>query len=301
MNKTIKGTLLTIIGASCWGMCAVSGKYITGVKGMDPAWMVDLRLLIAGTIMLIAASRSSLPDNHKVFDLLRNRQSLKKIILIAIFSFAVCQVTYFTAIKWSNAGVATALQQTSPVFVMLYCLLIEKRLPKKSEVVVLLIVVFGSFLLATGGDIRTLVVPLGAIVLAIISSITCASYSLMPRPLIMEYGTTPTIGIGMVLASVLLMPFTHFFKGSGSWDIMTVLAFAYIVIFGTVVAFGCYLYGVTLIGSVRGSIFGLVEPLVAAVSSAILLHQTFSITDWLGIAAIFTGVSVLAVTSAKEG
>lgn len=299
MNRTIKGTILTIIGASCWGMCAVAGKYITGVKMMDPAWMVDLRLVVAGTIMLLAASRSTLPNGHGIFDLLKNKESIKKIILIAIFSFAVCQVTYFTAIKLSNAGVATALQQTSPVFVMLYCLFIEKRMPRKYEILVLITVVYGSFLLATGGDYHTLVIPFAALALAIISSITCASYTLMPRPLIKEYGTMPTVGIGMILASILMMPFTNFFHGSGVWDMYTVLAFGYIVLFGTVAAFGCYLYGVTLIGPVRGSIFGLVEPLVAALMSGLILHQKFTITDYIGIAAIFAGVSFLAVVSAR--
>lgn len=300
MNKTVKGTILTIVGATCWGLCAVAGKYITGVKAMDPSWMVDLRLLVAGTIMLIAGAMSKLPNEHKLFDLLKEKKNYPRLLVIAAISFALCQVTYFTAIKLSNAGVATALQQTSPMFVMLYCLLVEKRAPKKSEVIVLLTVVFGSFLLSTGGDFGSLKIPMAALVLAIISSIACASYSLMPRPFIKEYGTMPTVGIGMIIASVMLMPVTNFFAGSGIWDGRTVLAFGYIVMFGTVAAFGCYLYGVSLIGAVRGSIYGLVEPLVAALSSAVLLHQVFTMTDIIGIGCIFAGVSALAIISAKQ-
>ena len=61
------------------------------------------------------------------------------------------------------------------------------------------------------------------------------------------------------------------------------------------IPFGCYLEGVRLLGPVRASMFACVEPLVAAVMSALLLGEVFVGVDVLGFALIIGGVTSLAV------
>jgi drug/metabolite transporter (DMT)-like permease len=68
-----------------------------------------------------------------------------------------------------------------------------------------------------------------------------------------------------------------------------------VVIFGTVVAFASFLYGITMVGPLMGSVLGLVEPVVAAVASVVLLKQFFTVTDIVGIASILGGVAILSV------
>ena len=55
----------------------------------------------------------------------------------------------------------------SPIFVLIWLLLYERRAPKKVEVIVLVIVIFGAFTLATGGSIDSLAMPLPASVDAV--------------------------------------------------------------------------------------------------------------------------------------
>ena len=59
MEKQLKGIIITTTGASMWGLCAVAGKYVMGTKGVDPVWMVTLRLILAGTILLTIAYTKS--------------------------------------------------------------------------------------------------------------------------------------------------------------------------------------------------------------------------------------------------
>lgn len=292
MNKKLKGFLITSTGATMWGLNAVAGKYVMNVKDVDPVWMVTLRLILAGTILLLIAAGKS--EKHSIFEIWKDKKSVGRLLVIAVFAFAICQVSYFAAIHLSNAGVATAIQQTAPVFVLLSVLVMERRLPKKMEIIVLATVILGAFILATGGNWKTLIVPAEALVLAIISSVTCAMYTVLPGKLIKRYGTFAAVGWGMFLAGILMIPVAKLWVISGTWDIRTVIVFGFVIIFGTVVAFAAFLYGITLVGPLTGSILGLIEPVVAAVASAVILKQTFRLSDVFGIAAILGGVAMLS-------
>ena len=293
MKKQLYGILITVTGASMWGFCAVVGKYVMNTKGVDPVWMVTLRLLTAGSILLAIAIGKS--KGEGIWDIWKDKRSVLRLLVIAVFAFAVCQTTYFAAISLSNAGIATAIQQTSPIFVLLWVLILEKRMPKRVEILVLCMVIFGAFTLSTGGNISSLVIPPGALILGLVSAVTCAMYTVLPGQLIERYGTFYTIGWGMILAGVLLIPVAKLWVVSGDWDIKTAAAFGFIVVFGTVTAFAAYLYGVTLVGPLKGSVLGLVEPVVAAFASALILKQAFSLSDVSGIAAILGGVTILSV------
>ena len=295
-NKVF-GTIITLFGASCWGACSVAGKFVMNEKGVDPVWMVTLRLLLAGTILLLMGTLKS--KGKGITDIWHDKNSVIRLFAVAAFAFAVCQTTYFAGISYANAGIITAIQQTAPAFVLLWTLFLEKRLPRLSEIVILAVVVFGAFMLSTGGDWNKLSIPLIALILALISAVTSAMYSVMPRPLLIKYGTFPAVGWGMILAGIMLIPIARLWLPSGTWDMQTLLAFGFVVIFGTVVAFGLYLYGITIVGPVRGSIYGLVEPVVATIASALLLHQPLGFAEYIGVAAILTGVASLALIKDK--
>ena len=297
MKHKIKGILITCTGAAMWGLNAVAGKFVMGTKGVDPVWMVTLRLILAGLILLGVALVKS--KGQGAFDIWKDKKSVIRLLVVAIFAFAICQTSYFAAIDLSNAGISTAIQQTSPVFVLLWVMLLEKRPPKKVEVFVLILVIFGAFTLATGGSIDSLVIPPAALILALISAITCAMYTVLPAKLIEKYGTFYAVGWGMFLAGIFLIPVAKLWIVSGTWDLGTILGFSFVVICGTVIAFGAFLYGITLVGPLIGSVLGLIEPVVAAFASALLLKQVFTIADIVGIVAILGGVTILTIYKGK--
>ena len=298
MKNKIKGMLITAVGASMWGFGAVAGKYVMGTKGVDPVWMVTLRLICAGLIFLTIGYIKGKKEG--LFDIWKDTKSIPRLIVVAIFAFAVCQTTYFAAVDLSNAGIASAIQQTAPIFVLLWVLLWEKRRPKKMEVFVVIIVICGAFILSTGGNLGALLIPASALILSLVSAVTCAMYTILPSKLIRKFGTFYTSGWGMLLAGIILVPVAKLWKISGTWDFGTVLGFATVVIFGTVVAFGMFLYGVTLVGPFVGSILGLVEPVLATIVSAVVLKQFFSTTDIIGIALILGGVLTLSIYQGRQ-
>ena len=125
-------------------------------------------------------------------------------------------------------------------------------------------------------------------------------YTILPAKLIERYGTFYAVGWGMLLAGIFLIPVAKLWIVSGTWDLQTVLGFGFVVICGTVIAFGAFLYGITLVGPLVGSVLGLIEPVVAALASVVLLKQVFTIADIIGIVAILAGVTILSVYNGKE-
>ena len=60
------------------------------------------------------------------------------------------------------------------------------------------------------------------------------------------------------------------------------LVFGLIIVVGTFAAFALYLHGVSIVGSVKGSLLGAIEPVSATAFSALWLGTAFSGADWVG-------------------
>ena len=65
---------------------------------------------------------------------------------------------------------------------------------------------------------------------------------------------------------------------------------------GTFLSFWLYLRGVSLVGSITGSLLGAVEPASAMLFSALLLGTVFTGADWIGL-ILMVGMLVLVTFS----
>ena len=111
---------------------------------------------------------------------------------------------------------------------------IEKRMPQGRELTAIALVVIGTFLLATHGDIRSLCITPKGLIWGLISAFALMSYTMLPGNLLKEYGAIPVVGGGMLFGGIVL------FLGSGSFrvpfngDSGFLVPFFVIIIFGTV-------------------------------------------------------------------
>ena len=296
MSQNTKGICFAVIGGTCWGLSGVMGKYLFDERQLTAVWLVTVRLLAAGILMLALAWTRK---RNGIFDVWKRKDSAVSQFIFCIFGMAACQMSYFLAVQYSNPGTATVLQYLGPVLIMIFCLLRDRRLPRVLELAVLASLIIGVFLLATHGQPGNLAVTEQALFWGLMSAVTCAVYNIQPEKLLKEFGTLETVGWGMLAGGVLAAPVMRIWEVPGTWDSVTFLMMAGVIIIGTVAAFGCYLHGVALLGPVRGSLFGCVEPMAASILSAVVLGQVFETMDILGMICIIAGVTSLAVFDRK--
>ena len=285
------GILLALTGAILWGGSGVAGQYLLQDCSFSTEWLVGVRMLVSGALLLL-------------FDFIFHRQNLLtvfaekrdalEILAFAVFGMLGVQYTYFAAIKYSNAATGTILQYLMPVIIVFYTALRTKKWPRPVEVLCVLLAVLGTFLLVTHGSLDALAISPSALFWGLLSAFAAAFYTVQPKRLICKWRPTLVTGWGMLLGGLLFLPISQPWNFGGQMDLTALLLFAYIILFGTVIAFGCYLGSLQYIQPAETSILGSAEPLAAILLSVVLLHVAFGLCDLLGAASILATVIILA-------
>ena len=206
-------------------------------------------------------------------------------------------MTYFLAIQESNPGTATVIQYSAPILIMVFFVLVEKDFQRRRSACTGNCDRRNLFACNTW-KYKNLVITNAALFWGLLSAFAFAVYNVQPKKLLDEFGTLETTGWGMFVGGVLVTPFTKVWSVPGHWDIMTVAMTIGVVFLGTIVAFSCYLHGISMLGPVQGSMLGCVEPLVATILSATVLGQAFGMIDVVGILCIVGAVTALTVLDA---
>lgn len=290
MNKKT-GYFLTVFGAVCWAFSGACGQYLFQHRGLDADWLVSVRLTTAGLLLVLYSLARWRSGAVRMF---RSRRSIGGVLVFAVFGMAMCQYSYFRSIELSNAATATTLQYTGPALVLLWLAFREKRMPTPKELIAVVCAMGGAFLLATHGDPSQLALSPKALLWCILAAISIAVYSVQPRGLIAKYGTIPVTGFGMLIGGLGLCAVFRPWHIVGQWDAVTVIGMVYIIIFGTICAFCCYLEGVRRIGAAKGSILAAVEPVASAVLSVCWLGVPLIGMDIGGIVMIVAAMVLLA-------
>lgn len=298
MNKTERiGIINTFVGGTLWGINGVMGSYLFLNKAVTTNWLVPYRLLIAGLILL---SYLYYKNGKKVFDILKNGKDLLSIIIFGIFGMMGTQYTYFTAIEYSNAAIATVLTYFGPTLVLVYVCMREARRPLKYEIFSIVLSMFGVFLLATHGNFSGLQISFKALFWGMLSAMTLVVYTIQPEKILKKYGTTAVVAWGMFIGGIISIFMFKPWKVDVIFDFTTFTFFIIIIFSGTIAAFVLYLTGVTMIGPTKASIIACVEPVSATIFAIIFMGVTFGFLDIIGFICVISTIFIVAIFDKKE-
>ncbi len=282
---------MVCLGASMWGGSGVAGQYLLQDCGFSTGWLVVSRMLLAGVIFLAA---DVMQYKESILRVWRDKKDAGDLVLFAILGLLAVQYTYFACIKYGNAAAATVLQYLMPIIIVGYTALTTRKLPQYREIVCVVMAIGGTFLLVTHGNWHELSIPLNALLWGLASAVAAAVYTMKPKRLIRKWRPTLVIGWGMLAGGIFLLPFCPPWQFTGEWNILSGVIYAYVIVFGTVAAFGFYLGSIKYIQPAEASILGSVEPLAAIILSIIFLQASFGVMDILGTCLIIGTVFLLA-------
>lgn len=291
LNLRTKGIFLVIIGTMLWGISGTVAQFLFQNKGFSPEWLVVIRLLSSGTILLLYGYISSDNDIKIIWKSKNNRINL---FLFSILGMLGVQYTYFAAISHGNAATATILQYLSPVIITCYLIVKNKKLPTLKQMFAIILAMVGTFFIITRGNIHSLSLSKLALFCGISSAICSAIYTLQPISLLKQFSSTAVVGWGMLIGE-LFFSFIHSpFKFVGTWSLSSVLSLIFIIVFGTVIAFYCYLESLKYLVPTEASILGCIEPLSATFLSVIWLNAPFTFYEFIGTTCIIATVIILS-------
>ena len=291
---TIIGTFLTIAGGILWGISGVCGQFLFQSKDVTASWLVPLRLVTAGFLLLCYYL---IRDKGKAFDIWKTKRNRIDIIIYGLAGMMLCQYSYFQTIEWSNAGTATVIQYLGPALIVVWVCLQTKRLPEKKEVLGVILAVTGIFLIATHGNPTTLALSQKALIMGLISAVSVVIYTVKPARMQAEFDTPLILAWGMLIGGIALTIAFRPWNNKVIFDGETFTALAFIILFGTMAGFSMYMTGVKMIGSVRASLYSCVEPVASMVLTAVWMKVSFTTPDLIGTAFVIATIIILALPS----
>ena len=290
------GMLSTFVGGTLWGINGVMGNYLFLNKNVITPWLIPYRLILAGFLLL---GYLYYKKGSKIFDILKNPKDLVQIVLFGFIGMLGTQYTYFSAIQFSNAAIATVLTYFGPTLVLIYMCLREKRKPLKYEIVSICLSSFGVFLLATHGDITSLQISFKALVWGILSALSVVFYTVQPESLLKKYGASIVVAWGMMIGGIFITFVTKPWNINVIFDFVTFLVLMLIIVFGTIISFLLYLTGVNIIGPTKASIIACIEPVAATICAILFLGVTFDFLDVIGFICIISTIFIVAYFDKK--
>lgn len=292
-NNTIRGTLFALIAGTLWGLSGICAQFLFQQKNLTPEWVVCIRLISSGIILLTVAY---IKEGKQIFNVFKSKKHTKDLVLFGILGMFGVQYTYFVAIKYSNAATATVIQYLGPAIILVYQSLRTKSLPSLVELFALILSILGVFILVTHMDINSLVISKKALFWALGAAFCLAYYSVKPGNLLNNFSNICITGWGMLIGGVAFSFIKPLFDISGTFDIYTIAVIIIVIIFGTVIPFSIYVVSTKLIGPTKTSLFATIEPVSSAVFSIFLLNLSFGFMDFLGTAMIITMVVILSIS-----
>jgi drug/metabolite transporter (DMT)-like permease len=284
----MNGFVAAVVGAALFGIGGTFSQFLFTQRGVNVDWLVTMRLLTSGAILLAACAVRG-----------RNllaiwRDSAPSLILFGLIGMLGVQYTFMAAIAASNTATATVIQYTAPAMVALWLSVAWRRLPDARQLVAIALAIAGTFLLATHGDFARLHISPTALAWGIAAAATAAFNSIQPAALLKRYGAALVTGWGMLIGGVALSLRHPPWRMEGVWDAQAMAFLLFILLLGSLVAFYLALKAIALIGAQKSSLLNCAEPLCAALLAVWWLKVDWGVIDWLGMALILVTIVLLA-------
>lgn len=297
-GKHFVGVASALVGGALWGFSGACSQYLFAHYDIDSSFITMARMLGSGVLFLVLllATRRA-----QVEAMLRDRRTLLGVVVFGVAGLFACQYSYITSIGYTNAGTATVLQSLGTVWVMLVSCAIARKLPRAGEVAGLAFALASTFLIATQGDPSRIALPAVGLFWGLANSVTVAIYIMLPKRLMARWGSLPVTGLGMIAGGIAAICFWAAPAAGGNplsvpeLDAVGLLVLTAIAVLGTFAAFALYLHGVSVVGSVTGSLLGAIEPASATVIAALWLGTAFTGFDWAGLILMVSMIFLVSI------
>lgn len=269
-----------------WAGNAVVGRYVAG--HVPPVALGTLRWIVA-TAVISGFAWPRLRDDWPTI-----RAHMPFLLLLSVAGISVFNTLTYYALQFTESINATLLQSVGPILVAAFSFLLWRERLRPLQIVGLLVAFVGVAIIIARGDVAALLAlhfnPGDLFLIAAIASYALYSALLRRRPAIHPLSfVTVTMGIG----GIVLLPVLGAEIATGytlSFDLLTVFAIAYVVLFPSLLAHFFFYRGVELVGANRAAPLMYLVPIFGAVLAMIFLSERVRLYHVIAFALVFAGI-----------
>lgn len=291
----IKGHAAMLGANVCWGLMSPVVKLVFASGVVAPLLMVDFR--VAGAAALFWLASLFAPKEHVPL------ADIARLFGAGMLGVLFNQGCFIIGVNLTSPGEASLVTTTMPMWVMLLAWLFlgEPITLKKAGGIVLgasgaIILVLGSNAVASGGES----LALGDLIV-LLAQLSYALYLTLYRNFIRKYSLITLMKWMFLSATVVALPATLPQISSTSWSSIVPgewLGIAYVVVFGTFLAYICIMIGQKNLRPTVVGMYNYVQPVVATCVGIALGMDSFSVAKGLAVVLIFSGVWLVTVSKA---
>jgi len=284
--RELHGYLLIAVAAILWGSMGILAKFAY-VYGINPPTLIALRLLTSSLTTLLLA-----------FILKRDAFKIQKVhiiqfILFGVFAVALQRITYFYAVQLTTVTIAVILFYTYPIFVTIYGHKSKGEKVSGPTIIAIPLTFMGVALVARAYETSWINANLLGIIAGLASSILFVQYFIQAKEFRKHYTNWTLMIYGDTIGALILTPITFTSLNEivnyplELWLIILTIAWI-----PSLLAYLLYSYAIKHVEYSKGSILGVLEPLSAAVLSTIILKESLTAPQIIGMIMALTGVTL---------
>ncbi|MBD9652437.1 EamA family transporter [Ensifer sp. ENS09] len=285
--------LLLLALATLWGASYTFIKI--GIETIPPVTLIAARTLIAGTLLLAVLRWRGL-------SLPRDAATWRR------FLFQAClnSVVPFTMIAWAeqtiDAGIASILNATTPIFAFLMTALITRHEAVTARKLVGIVAGMTGISLIIGmeafGGLGEQLLPQLAVVLA---TVCYAGAAIFGRGFKGLDPMMPAAG-SLIAGAALLIPVS--LVVDRPWTLSpsaeSLLALIGLAVFSTALAFAIYFRLIQTLGSVGATAQAYLRVPIGVAIGALFLGERLSDTAWIGLGCVIVGVAAMTIPARRS-
>ena len=273
-----------------WGTTWIASK--EGVSHMPALQMAGIRQLIAGSLYVGFFLYKKLP--------LPKGKEWIPILVLSFLNFIMSNGLSTWGVKYISAGLGSIMGAIFPLWLVVIGLFMSKeKLPQKALIGLLLgfagvcIIFYDHLHDFLNADFRF------GIILSLIATWTWAFATLYTKKQAANFNPYFSLGLQMLISGTCLFTFTNLTGNAISitaipWQSWA--AIAYLVLFGSMIAFICYLYALQNLPTEQASIYAYINPMIAVLCGWVFFNE--KITIYITIGGIVTLLGVYLVNKA---
>lgn len=270
-------TLLTMLAPIFWGTTyIVTTEYLPIDR---PLFAALFRVLPAGILLTLWARQ--LPKSHQ----------WPRILILSFLNISCFQALLFVAAYRLPGGIAAVIGAVQPLIIMALIWRFEHQSPRSVALLATLAAIVGMAMLLITPEAEWDTIGLLAAVLGAVSMAVGIYLTKRWKPPVSNLTFT---GWQLLFGGLMLLPLA-FWQESFPTNLTTdnLLGYAYLAIFGSLIAYSLWFRGIEKLPSVAVSILGAFSPITATVIGWLVLNQRLSLLQSLGFIIVLVAVFIV--------